>query len=225
LATASVERWRTFWAEKTKPYYPQDTLECYAAHAQELKLLFGTRLPSRVLEIGCGNGALYPFLKFPENGAAYRGVDLSKSMLAVFKQKFPDVEVHCGDGSEYIDTRSRFDLIFSNQVVQFFDRQMLARHIANASAMLNPGGRLVCAAIPWRALRRQYDAGAFWGDMSGSKLRWLKSYFGRVLKRGRIGYWHEPHEILKLAQKHGLAAQFYGSFYFLYRFHAVLELK
>jgi hypothetical protein len=61
--------------------------------------------------------------------------------------------------------------------------------------------------------------------MSASTLRLARSYLSRLLKGDRMGYWHEPREFVTLAARHGLNAQFYGSFFFLYRFHAVLTLK
>ena len=96
---------------------------------------------SRVLDLGCGNGALSK--KLQELGFLVRGMDASEEMLAVARQLFPDIRFEKGDATQFT-LQPPADVIFSNAVFHWIDAEKqdaLAAHIADA---LKPGGSLVC---------------------------------------------------------------------------------
>lgn len=219
----TIEKWRAYWSDKTLPEHDPDTPEFYRFHARELRLLFDEKPPRRVLEIGCGNGALYPLLGFDHT--KYRGVDFSPSMLAIFKSRHPEVNLGCEEVSSYIDTKNKYDLIFSNAVVQNLDRVMLDSHFACARAMVHKESLFVCGSIPWKALRWRYFGGSIPGSMP-VKLLSLPFRLLRIALFGDpVGYWYHPREIAQLAERHGFSAKFYGSIAYMHRFHAVMRLK
>ena len=96
---------------------------------------------SRVLDLGCGNGALSK--KLQEHGFLVQGMDASEDMLDVARQHYPDIRFEKGDATQF-KLRPPADVIFSNAVFHWIDEEKqdaLAAHIADA---LKPGGSLVC---------------------------------------------------------------------------------
>ena len=175
-----------------------------------------------MLEIGCSNGAMFQYFGFAE--ANYRGVDFSPQLLAAFKAKHPRVDVECCEGSSYIDKGSKYDLIFSNEVVQFFDMSMLDRHFACARVMMHENSLFVCASVLWKVLRSKYRTGLLTGNMAPNILGSTKCRIRSILCGDSMGYWYDLRDIAHLAERHGFAIDFYGSLMSLYRFHAVMKL-
>jgi SAM-dependent methyltransferase len=154
----------------------------------------------------------------------FKGVDLSASMLEVFARKHPGVATECAGGHSYRDD-GEYDLIFSNGVIQCFDRAMLAEHLAGSRAMLAPGGLIVGASILWRRLRW---ASAY-GDLSGRPQSrqgygWAAA---RYLRRMVIDddQWYDLADFDRLAAEAGLTAEYFGSMHYMYRFHVVLRRR
>ncbi len=212
--------WHSYWADKTTPQYARDDDDHYREYAAELRLLFPDSAPGRILEIGCGNGALHRPLGFDECDR-YVGVDFSERMLGVFRESDPDVELVQADGASY-RSDAEFDLIFSSQVAQYWNRAELAEHLVNARSMLAPHGAVVISGIPWSRMRLAYAR----GDMTGGRRRSLPvallSCF-RELARKRLGQWYEFSDLSRLAERCGLDLRCYGSMHYPYRFHAVLR--
>jgi len=221
--TRPLHKWGYYFSDKTNPDHRKDDPEFYRLHAQELKLLFGEKAAGRVLEIGCGNGALFPYLGF--DSSRYRGVDFSPSMLATFKAAHPEVQLVCAEGSSYVEPGNKYDLILSNSVVHYFDLAMLERHLSCARAMMHPRSLLVCASIPWKIHRSSFFSGCFREGRKVTAARRLISRIERAVMTDPAGRWYEPHEIVKLAERQGLTAEFFGSLTYLERFHAVLRLR
>lgn len=219
------ENWKAYWSDKTRPFHKGgETPEFYRVYAKELKLLFGERTPASVLEIGCGNGALFEFLGFDQ--VKYKGVDFSPSLLAAFKSKHQNVELERCDGSSYVDAKNKYDLIFSNGVIQYFDLPMLDRHFACARSMMHKDSLLVCATIPLKSHRPGYDSGALRPEtLQSSIYLWIRIKMRRVLIGDPIGYWYTLQQIGSLADKHAFSVEFYGSMAYFFVFHAVLKPK
>jgi SAM-dependent methyltransferase len=219
----TVEKWRSYWSEMSTPTHLSDTTEFYRLYAQELRILFGERPMKRVLEIGCGNGALFPFLGF--ESCKYKGVDFSPTMLASFRARFPGIELECCEGSSYFDAGNKYDLIFSNGLIQHFDTLMLDHHFACVRSMMDHDSLFVCALIPWQAHRRSWYGGRFSGE---GKMSWTKLAKHRVrtaLNGDRFGRWYDLRDIAEMARKHGFSVAFHGSIFYMHSFHAVMKLK
>jgi len=214
-----LDRWQSFWKNKTAAGHSRDSDDHYEAHAIELKLLFGEKPAERVLEIGCGDGVLYRHLGF-DRAAEYKGIDFSAAMLDEFHKRHPQVVLEATTGHSYRDAR-KYDLIFCSQVMQYFDRAMLDEYFGNAAAMLAPGGRLVCASVPWRPLRRQFLMGKLTSRKRSAA--WSVLNYARHFHRDRLGHWYDWSDFERIGGRHGFRANFYGSVFYPYRFHAVLR--
>lgn len=218
---STVAKWQAFWKDKTIPMHRQDTAEHYRCYAAELRILFDNRTPRRVLEIGCGNGALYKYLGFGQT--QYKGIDFSESMLAEFKKKYPSAKLECCDGHSYQDS-NKYDLIFSNGLIQYFNSRMFDQHLAHVKAMMKPGSLFICASIPWKLQRFRYFCGELGGGHRRSPIRGVvRSLIPDY--RNNMGAWYNFRSIKDKATKHGMSVKFYGSMHYLYRFHAVMKLR
>jgi len=114
-STTTRRHWREFWATKASPLHADETETGYRSLADELRLLFPGSAVRRVLEIGCGNGAMFEPLGF-HRAEKYLGIDFSPAMLDEFRARFPTVDLAEGDATTFRTTRT-FDLIFSSHVV------------------------------------------------------------------------------------------------------------
>jgi ubiquinone biosynthesis O-methyltransferase len=94
----------------------------------------------RVLDIGCGNGAIAALLA--EKGAAVTGIDLSETGIALARAANPTLRYEVA--SVYDDLHARFgsfDRVVALEVIEhLFDPRTFLRR---AFDVLKPGGRLV----------------------------------------------------------------------------------
>ncbi len=90
-----------------------------------------------VLEIGCGDGRdAIEILKHTTN---YVGMDISKGMLDVAKEKLPNVEFHQTDIAEYVFPEN-LDIIFSFASLLHSDIKEVEDVLSRAYDALAPGG-------------------------------------------------------------------------------------
>jgi SAM-dependent methyltransferase len=221
--SSTAERFRQFWADKKSPLHGSDSLEYYQNLAFELKSLFPVEVRSKVLEIGCGDGRLFQYLGFPAD--RYTGVDFSPTMLQLFRNRHPELQLCCAEGSSFLESGGKYRLIFSNGVVQHFDEEMLHRHFENARRMMSDDSLLVCASVLDKARRYQYAAGFETKGRLSRLIRMGKSMALRVLGLDVMGYWYSRDQFAKIANAHGFEASFTESRTFSYRFHVTLRQK
>jgi SAM-dependent methyltransferase len=214
----TMETHRARWRDQTDPARWARTLTQMPQYAAELRVLLEEVELQRVLEIGCGDGALFAELGFDES--KYRGVDFSPAMLRRFRSLFPNSHLVEADGSTYED-RQTYDLIFSNEVVQNFDLAMLESHIALARKMLAPEGRLIIGSVLWRRRRWEYCSAKF--DTNLPTAASIKRHLRVLLRMRLLGAWYNPPEIEALGGRHGFEVEIFGSMVCMYRFHAVLR--
>ena len=110
-------------------------------YGEDVLKLIDAPAGSRVLDLGCGNGALTQ--KLQELGFQVQGMDASSEMLHVARKNYPDIRFEKGDATQFT-LQDPVDVIFSNAVFHWIDAEKqnaLAAHIASA---LKPGGTLVC---------------------------------------------------------------------------------
>jgi SAM-dependent methyltransferase len=209
---------RTYWQHRTEPGWDQATSSHYRMLARELLLVLDEFRPRSVLEIGCGSGDLFPFFGFEAD--SYTGVDLSPAMLDRFRARYPGLDLRCGDGAAFREDR-HYDLVLSNGVVQNFSLDMLDTHLRNARAMVGDGGCVVLGSVPWRRHYSRFTAASAWSEARRGRL--LQS-LGVLLRGPGFGRWYRCNEVARVAAHHGLAARFFGSATYMYRFHAVLHV-
>ena len=93
-----------------------------------------------VVDLGCGNGALSR--KLAERGYRVLGIDASAEMLAVARKQCPDITFVQQDATEFT-LEEKADVIFSNAVFHWIDRDKQEKLIQNIAENLKPGGQLV----------------------------------------------------------------------------------
>ena len=96
---------------------------------------------SRVIDLGCGNGALTE--KLAQRGYLVTGVDASPQMIALARELHPDLAFECEDALRFALPEPA-DAIFSNAVFHWIDADKQDALIANVARNLAPGGELVC---------------------------------------------------------------------------------
>lgn len=198
------------------------TPEWLCFSARELMLYFPDR-PIRALELGCGAGDLYNPLK--QRFSSYVGVDFSPAMLAKFKLKQASIPLICANVSRLPFVQGAYDVVFSNQVCQYFDKHMFRDNLAGVYDLLKTTGVYLIGNIPDAQLRVFYYIGALRGDENISWLR-LARYLGAIFikqKGDRMGHWYSRYTICKLATECGFTCQTFSSSAYEYRFHAVLK--
>ncbi len=100
--------------------------------------LLAPRPGERILDLGCGTGALTR--EIADAGASVVGVDASPAMIAQAKQAFPDLKFEISDAVA-MRFDQPFDAIFSNAALHWVKPPQAA--VARMSEALRPGGRLV----------------------------------------------------------------------------------
>ena len=124
------EYYRSFWAGKESPLHRNNDEQTYRAYAQELNNIFSLYgyTSGEVLEVGCGNGGLFPYFNFEES--QYTGIDISPSLLELFKSKHPKINVsnvnllaHLGVASPTTSTDVQASALqaFANQTIALVD--------------------------------------------------------------------------------------------------------
>jgi Trans-aconitate methyltransferase len=94
----------------------------------------------RIIDIGCGTGMSTIPLKLNWEKAEIIGVDNSDSMLEKARELDQQIKWLKWDCNKPVNDFGKFDLVFSNAALQWFEDQ--ASVIGNLSSILNPNGIL-----------------------------------------------------------------------------------
>lgn len=218
------ETYQEFWRGQTTPLHRQDNPTTYKSYAKELVNLFSILGYSSgpVLEIGCGNGALFPFFNFEIDN--YKGIDFSPTLLEIFRTRYPNVSLLECDAAEYIPEK-KYKLIFGNAVHQHFSREMLSMHISNMLESLADNGTLLLANVPYSPFRNHL----MFGELFPSSR--LNTSFSQILKKkifpiysflscqsDGIGFWYSLKDIQSFVSEEYVVEMF-GSNFYPYRMH------
>lgn len=95
---------------------------------------------SRVIDLGCGNGALTAVLK--EKGYQVIGVDDSEDMLEKARNIHPELDFCRGNALDF--QMEPVDAVFSNAVLHWIDRDRQQEMLENIASNIKPGGEFVC---------------------------------------------------------------------------------
>lgn len=176
---------------------------------------------NRIIDIGCGSGMSTMPLRNRFKKAEIMGADSSISMLTKAREMMNDVTWLERDCSKPMNDLGKFDLVFSNAALQWFENQ--EKVIGNLSEMLRPEG-LLAVQIPYFSAMpiagciaetvKTYDAEIFKGiekDLfkcyaPGFYYDALTKYFSKI-ELWQTNYFHvmNNHEgILKFCMSTGL---------------------
>lgn len=70
-----------------------------------------------VLDIGCGFGDLYGYIKDQRKDAGYKGIDINLVMIDEARQKYPDADFELADFGEF--PNEKFDFVLSSGALSF----------------------------------------------------------------------------------------------------------
>jgi len=132
----------------------QSLTQAQNAKVRRALRLAGVQPGHRVLEIGCGWGALAEMATV-EFGAALTGVTLSSEQLAYANQRMERLGVSCGKAGQadlrlqdYRDIQDApFDAICSIEMVEAVGREYWPNYFASVSRLLKSGGRACIQSI------------------------------------------------------------------------------
>ena len=109
-----------------------------------------------VLDVACGTGVLFP--DYMARGvASLTGIDISPEMVKITREKFPQVEVLCGDVEEAAFDKQFDCIMVYNAFPHFPDPNCLIQVLSD---LLKPGGTLTVAHGMSRAQIDHHHEGA-----------------------------------------------------------------
>ena len=109
-------------------------------YGQEVLELLDVPSPARVLDLGCGNGALAQALH--ERGYEVVGLDDSAEMLVAAKEAFPHLSFVQGNALD-LAFEEPFDAVFSNAVLHWIDEEDQPQLIRSVARSIKSGGQFV----------------------------------------------------------------------------------
>lgn len=95
---------------------------------------------SRVLDVACGTGVLFPF--YMSRRALVTGIDISAEMVKLARKKFPSAEIICGDAESCCFEKSFDAVMIYNAFPHFANPEVL---FGNLAEYLEKGGRFTVA--------------------------------------------------------------------------------
>lgn len=110
----------------------------------------------RVLDIGCGTGALLK--KLFEAGIEISGIDIHPRAVERCKKTTPKALIIRGDAIRLPLRDSSFEMVLALDIMEHVDRDDLL--LAEAFRTLKPGGRLIIVVPAWRWLFMERDRAA-----------------------------------------------------------------
>lgn len=132
------------------------------SYGEDVIDLIDVRPGEKCLDLGCGNGTLTASLR--DRGLDAFGVDASPEMLALARKSHPDLRFVEGDAMSFTLERP-VDVVFSNAVLHWIDRDRHPEALARVAAALRPGGQFVfecgghgCGARIHAALAREFES-------------------------------------------------------------------
>lgn len=124
-----------------------------SAMSTDMVALLAPRAGERIVDLGCGTGALTAAIA--ARGAAVTGLDGDAAMIARARSHHPGLAFAHADGREFaIDGRA--DAVFSNAALHWMKEPR--RVIARVARALRPGGRFVAEMGAYKNVRTITDA-------------------------------------------------------------------
>jgi SAM-dependent methyltransferase len=103
----------------------------------------GLKKARRVLEVGCGTGAILSGLSTP---ATVHGLDMEHARLEEARRHVPSVELACGDALSLPYAAGTFDITFCHFLLLWVRQPLLA--LSEMKRVTRPGGAVLALAEP-----------------------------------------------------------------------------
>ena len=97
-----------------------------------------------VLDLGCGSGALTKALA--ERGHEAEGIDASGELLRMARARYPELRFTQADAVSF-RMGKRYDVVFSNAVFHWIDRERQADMIGQVYDALKPQGQFIVSTV------------------------------------------------------------------------------
>jgi cyclopropane-fatty-acyl-phospholipid synthase len=225
---------REYWSKQSDALHRHTGDEWFHKYAEEMRAMIPAG--GTMLDVGCGACQLTSF--FAASFEQIYGVDISPSMLLKAKERLSglgirNVKLLEGSATEIPSEIAQVDVIMAYSVLQYFDWQAVQAHLRECDRILNPDGIVCWGLIPNAGLRHLQWAGLL-ASPQPSLLSAARSYvralrrWSLANKRGEllwdgIGHWFFPHKIRNAAESAGFTTDIRYSWYYEYRFHALLR--
>jgi cyclopropane-fatty-acyl-phospholipid synthase len=227
---------RKYWIGKTDGGHRHSSEAWFQKYASELLAMLPLR--GTLLDVGCGACQLttYLALEFEQVFA----VDFSETMLATARQRIQsrsvaNVKLLSGTAQKFPEVISSANVILSYQLLQYLTLTDFKQHLRECQRVLNAGGVVCAAMIPNSALKDLYYERQLLPNQQqfvGRMRRWIQltrrrfiAHFQRNLLWDGIGNWFSQADIERIANESGFDVEFRSSWFYEYRFHALLTPK
>jgi len=108
---------------------------------------------SKVLEIGCGSGALIYGLKNRVDCEVF-GIERSKTLYSIAKKNLPTATIFLMQASKLHSVRGKYDLVLMHSVAQYFpDYKYFLKVIKFAEKLLYKNGKILLMDLPDRQFK------------------------------------------------------------------------
>lgn len=125
--------WDDKWANRfeDRGNVPSETVKKVHEHIKDKKVL-------KVLDLGCGAGrdSYYLF----NQGYKVTALDISKEALKFLQQKTHDIEFICMDIKDFAFPKNKYDMVFANLSLHYFDRETTQRIIEDIKNSIKDNG-------------------------------------------------------------------------------------
>lgn len=139
----------------------RDNFQFVHQYGSDLLTLLDISEGMKCLDLGCGNGALTK--RLADLGLSVMGMDDSAEMLAVAGENHPELNFIKGNAAEF-SLEEPQDIIFSNAVLHWIDRERQSDMMDCVYRALKTGGQFVfemggrgCTAKIHRAVRAEFE--------------------------------------------------------------------
>jgi cyclopropane-fatty-acyl-phospholipid synthase len=226
-----------YWSNKTDGGHRYSTEEWLEKYASELLAM----LPhgGTILDVGCGACELTTYIA-PEFRRVC-AVDASHSMLAAARKRIKghdikNIELLDGTAQALPREIERVDVVLSYELIQYFTLSDLDAYLRECHRVLNGSGVVCVANIPNAEMKRIYYRNTLLPGPSRHLAASLRRELHLVHRRASayvkkdpfwdgIGNWFSRAEIKTAAERFGFNCELRNSWYYDYRFHALLSLK